>query len=104
MAAPDNEIVVDDPTAPATARRSSPIRARVEIAVYLLLIALGVRAGLRQLETGMGWERDGPQSGYFPFYLSSCWRAPASMVSSSRSYTAQARRANPSSRATSCGA
>jgi putative tricarboxylic transport membrane protein len=42
----------------------------VEIAVYLILIALAALLGYDNWRTGMAWESDGPQAGYFPFYLS----------------------------------
>jgi putative tricarboxylic transport membrane protein len=42
----------------------------VDIAVYLLLIALAVLLGYDNWKTGAAWEADGPQAGYFPFYLS----------------------------------
>ena len=52
---------------------SSPPAARqrpVEIAVYLLLVAFALVLGYDNWRSGMGWEKDGPQSGYLPFYLS----------------------------------
>jgi putative tricarboxylic transport membrane protein len=70
MATPDNEIVVDDPDAP---RSSSPpvvgTRA-VNIVVYLLLLALAALLAFDNWRTGMGWAPEGPEAGYFPFYLS----------------------------------
>jgi hypothetical protein len=41
----------------------------VDIAVYLLLIALAGVLGYDNWQTGAAWEADGPQAGYFPFYL-----------------------------------
>src|SRR6185295_20255102 len=70
MATPDNEIVVDDPDAP---KSSSPPLAgsrSVNVAVYLMLIALAALLGYDNWRTGAGWAPDGPQAGYFPFYLS----------------------------------
>ena len=52
---------------------SSPAAARqrpVEIVVYLLLVAFALVLGYDNWRSGMGWEKDGPQSGYLPFYLS----------------------------------
>ena len=69
MAAPDSEIVVVDPDAPAD---DSPVLTHtrtVEVAVYLLLIVLALVLGYDNWKSGMGWEREGPQSGYMPFYL-----------------------------------
>jgi len=70
MTASDNEIVVEDPGEPEA--DSPPIvRSRtVDIVVYLLLLALAAVLGFDNWRTGAGWEADGPQAGYFPFYLS----------------------------------
>jgi len=65
----DSEIVVDDPTAPAD---NSPVvtnARRVEVGVYLLLLVLALVLGYDNWRSGMGWAKDGPQSGYLPFYL-----------------------------------
>jgi putative tricarboxylic transport membrane protein len=43
---------------------------RVDIAVYLMLLAFAALFGFDNWRTGMSWEADGPQAGYFPFYLS----------------------------------
>jgi len=37
--------------------------------VYLLLVALAMLLGFDNWRSGMGWAKDGPQSGYVPFYL-----------------------------------
>jgi putative tricarboxylic transport membrane protein len=42
----------------------------VDIVVYLVLIALALLLGFDNWRTGNAWEADGPQAGYFPFYLS----------------------------------
>src|SRR5262245_21342614 len=42
----------------------------VNIAVYLILLALAALLAWDNWRTGMAWEADGPQAGYFPFYLS----------------------------------
>src|ERR1051325_106580 len=42
----------------------------VDIVVYVLLIALAALLGYDNWRTGISWEADGPQAGYFPFYLS----------------------------------
>ena len=42
----------------------------VDTAVYLMLIALAAVLGYDNWQTGAAWEADGPQAGYFPFYLS----------------------------------
>ena len=70
MASPDNEIVVDDPDAPES---DSPavVRTRtVDVAVYLLLLAVALMLGYDNWRTGNGWAAEGPEAGYFPFYLS----------------------------------
>src|SRR5690242_19248116 len=70
MAKPETEIVVDDADAPAP---DSPpvVGARtVNIVVYLLLIALAALLCMDNWRTGAGWAPEGPQAGYFPFYLS----------------------------------
>src|SRR5262249_54966052 len=42
----------------------------VDIVVYLILLAIALLLGYDNWRTGMAWEADGPQAGYFPFYLS----------------------------------
>ncbi len=66
----ETEIAVEDPTAPA--EDSPPVTSTrvVEIVVYLVLAALGFLLAFDNWRTGMGWASDGPQAGYFPFYLS----------------------------------
>src|SRR5262245_32794598 len=41
----------------------------VDIVVYLMLIGLALVLGYDNWKTGASWESDGPQAGYFPFYL-----------------------------------
>jgi hypothetical protein len=66
----ETEIAVEDPTAPA--EDSPPVTSTrvVEIAVYLVLVALALLLAFDNWRTGMGWAPDGPRAGYFPFYLS----------------------------------
>jgi hypothetical protein len=40
-----------------------------EVAVYAALLALALLLGFDNWRSGAGWAKDGPQSGYFPFYL-----------------------------------
>jgi putative tricarboxylic transport membrane protein len=61
--ADDAEPAADD--APAVVSTRS-----VDIVVYLLLLGLAILLGYDNWRTGMAWEADGPQAGYFPFYLS----------------------------------
>jgi putative tricarboxylic transport membrane protein len=42
----------------------------VDVVVYLILLAIALLLGYDNWRTGMAWEADGPQAGYFPFYLS----------------------------------
>ena len=69
MPEPDTEIVVDDPTAPEADSPSVTTTRTVEVVVYLLLVGLAVLLGFDNWRSGAGWARDGPQSGYLPFYL-----------------------------------
>jgi putative tricarboxylic transport membrane protein len=69
MATPDNEIVVEDPTAPAA---DSPVivhNHNVDVAVSVLLFLLAAVLCYDNWRTGMGWSSVGPEPGYFPFYL-----------------------------------
>jgi putative tricarboxylic transport membrane protein len=70
MAPPDIEIVVDDPDAPKSSSPPLVGSRSVNIVVYLLLIALAALLAYDNWKTGMGWAPEGPQAGYFPFYLS----------------------------------
>ena len=70
MSESNHEIVVDDPAAPAD---DSPALARtrkVETITMLVLLGFAGLMGYDNWRTGMGWASDGPQAGYFPFYLS----------------------------------
>jgi putative tricarboxylic transport membrane protein len=66
----EDEIVVEDPTAPASDSPAVATKRTVDIAVSLLLLALATLLGFDNWRTGMGWDSTGPQAGYFPFYLS----------------------------------
>lgn len=46
-----------------------PSHRAVEIAVALLFAGLGALAMRESARIGAGWAADGPQSGYFPFYI-----------------------------------
>jgi hypothetical protein len=69
MPEPDIEIVIVDPTAPASNSPAVTTTRTVEVVVYLLLLALALGLGFDNWRSGMGWAKDGPQSGYLPFYL-----------------------------------
>ena len=56
---------------PATGDASAVVGTRsADIVVYLMLLGLAALFGFDNWRTGMSWEADGPQAGYFPFYLS----------------------------------
>jgi putative tricarboxylic transport membrane protein len=66
----NTEIAVDDPTAPAEDSPAVASTRTVETVAYVLLAGLALLLGFDNWRTGMGWEAEGPQAGYFPFYLS----------------------------------
>ncbi len=70
MSESEIEIVVDDPTAPEADSPAVTDTRVVDITVSLLLIALALTLGYDNWRTGIAWDSTGPQSGYFPFYLS----------------------------------
>ena len=65
-AAPASHSPTDDPPSdsPAVATTRG-----AEVAVYVALLAFALLLGFDNWRSGMGWAKDGPQSGYFPFYL-----------------------------------
>lgn len=65
----ETEIAVDDPTAPCVDSPGVASTRTIEVVVYLLLLGLSLLLGFDNWRSGMGWARDGPQSGYLPFYL-----------------------------------
>jgi hypothetical protein len=69
MPTSETEIVVDDPTAPADDSPAVTTARTVEVVVYLLLLAIAMLLGFDNWRSGMGWAKDGPQTGYVPFYL-----------------------------------
>src|SRR5262245_30473660 len=42
----------------------------VDIVVSVLILGLALLLGWDSWRSGAGWASDGPQAGYFPFYLS----------------------------------
>ena len=64
------EIDVEEPAAPVQDDRAVVGSRSVDIVVTLLLLALACLLGWDSWRLGAGWESDGPQAGYFPFYLS----------------------------------
>ena len=59
-----------EPVAIAGADRPVARTRTVDLAVSLLLLAFALLMGWDNWRTGASWESDGPQAGYFPFYLS----------------------------------
>jgi len=66
----EDEIVVEDPTAPASDSPAVTTNRTVDVVVSFLLLAFAALLGFDNWRTGMGWDETGPQAGYFPFYLS----------------------------------
>ena len=70
---PSDEVVVPPTPDPVGAEEASRPVARsrtVEIVVSVLLLAFAAVLGWDNWRSGAAWEAAGPQSGYFPFYLS----------------------------------
>jgi hypothetical protein len=65
----NEEIVVEDPDAPGENSPAVASTGTVEAVVYVLLLALSAVLGFDNWRSGAGWASDGPQTGYFPFYL-----------------------------------
>ena len=59
-----------DSVAAADADRPVAKSRNVDLVVSFLLLALAALLGWDSWRTGAGWASDGPQAGYFPFYLS----------------------------------
>jgi putative tricarboxylic transport membrane protein len=51
-----------------------------ELLVALLLVGIGVLVIVDSLRIGVGWADDGPQSGYFPFYIGIALFAAAAWI------------------------
>lgn len=54
---------------PETEDRPVVSNRTMEIAVAGLLLLFGLTFGIASYKLGAGWSEDGPQSGYFPFYI-----------------------------------
>jgi putative tricarboxylic transport membrane protein len=66
----DNEIVIEDPTAPTENSPAVATTRTVEVTVSLMLLGFAAFMAFDNWRTGIGWASDGPKAGYFPFYLS----------------------------------
>src|SRR5690349_24111350 len=66
----EDEIVVEDPGAPAGDSPPVTTIRVVDVVVSLLLLALAALLAFDNWRTGLSWDSTGPQAGYFPFYLS----------------------------------
>jgi putative tricarboxylic transport membrane protein len=64
------EIVVEDPDAPSDDSPAVASRRKVEAVTMVLLMAFALLMAFDNWRTGISWSPDGPQAGYFPFYLS----------------------------------
>jgi putative tricarboxylic transport membrane protein len=60
----------DEALAAAAQDRPVAMSRNVDIVVSILLLGLAVLLGSDSWRIGAGWASDGPQAGYFPFYLS----------------------------------
>src|SRR5438552_11346022 len=70
MSAAEPEIVVEDADAPAADSPPVASIATADIIVSLLLLGLAALLGFDNWRTGIAWAPEGPEAGYFPFYLS----------------------------------
>jgi hypothetical protein len=70
MAESEVEIVVEDPDAPAADSPAVTSIRTVDMVVSVLLVGFAALMAFDNWKTGMSWAFDGPQAGYFPFYLS----------------------------------
>jgi len=69
--ADEGSVLVQDDAVPAAADDRPMAAARsVDLVVSLVIFALAVLLGWDSWRLGAGWASDGPQAGYFPFYLS----------------------------------
>jgi hypothetical protein len=70
MSASEPEIVVEDVDAPAADSPPVASNRTVNLVVAVLLLALAIVLGFDNWRTGISWAPEGPEAGYFPFYLS----------------------------------
>jgi hypothetical protein len=53
----------------ATGTAGGPTLRHIELGVAIACIIFGIIAILGSLQVGVGWGAEGPQSGFFPFYI-----------------------------------
>jgi putative tricarboxylic transport membrane protein len=70
MSASEQEIVVEDVGAPAPDSPAVASNRTVDVIVAVLLLALALLMGFDNWRPGISWALEGPEAGYFPFYLS----------------------------------
>src|ERR1700674_255811 len=70
MTTSEDEIVVEDVDAPSPDSPTITTLRTVEVAVSLLLLAFAGFMARDNWRIGMSWAPEGPEAGYFPFYLS----------------------------------
>lgn len=54
---------------PNEPQSTGPRHRTVEVGVALCILALGAITMIGSLQVGIGWGAEGPQSGFFPFYV-----------------------------------
>ena len=63
------EIIVEDPGAPSDDSPAVAQTRTVEAITMALLMVLALVMAFDNWRTGIAWASDGPEAGYFPFYL-----------------------------------
>ena len=69
MSENETGIGAGDPAGSSRDARPVTTTRTVEVATYVVLLALALILGFDNWRSGAGWAKDGPQSGYLPFYL-----------------------------------
>jgi putative tricarboxylic transport membrane protein len=65
----EDEIIVEDVDAPAEDSPPLASNRTIDLSVSVLLLALAALMGYDNWRTGIAWAPEGPEAGYFPFYL-----------------------------------
>jgi putative tricarboxylic transport membrane protein len=69
MSENESGIGAGDPAEPSGDSPAVTTTRTVEVATYVVLLALALILGFDNWRSGAGWAKDGPQSGYLPFHL-----------------------------------